>query len=147
MSIDTNLSIYGGRLVRDPEEIGDGKGCRFSVASNRYYKDGSGDRQKDTTFMTVVAWASLADLIMGRCKKGSSVLVEGRLENRSYEDGDGTKKRFVNIIARDVRFIDNPESERRSSDSELSGTSDEVPESMDEASYKAFQALMGGAGK
>lgn len=106
MSIDTNLVIFGGRLTDDPRSVGsENQGCRFDVASNRRYKTKEGEVKEDPTFMSVSCWGPLAGLVMKRCSKGSSVLVEGRLEVRNVTDDEGNTRKYVNIVARDVRFI------------------------------------------
>lgn len=111
MSLDFNLSILGGRLVEDPKTIGDGKGARFSMASNRRYRDKEGELQKDTTYMSVTCWSRLAGLVLKNCRKGDVILVEGRLETRKVGTDDGNRT-YTNIVARDVRFMnyrDEPE--------------------------------------
>lgn len=106
MSIDTNLVIFGGRLTDDPRSVGnEEQGCRFDVASNRRYKTKEGEVKEDPTFMSVTCWGSLAGLVMKRCSKGSSVLVEGRLEVRNVTDDEGNTRKYVNIVAKDVRFV------------------------------------------
>ena len=105
MSIDYNRIIFGGRLVNDPEELGSGKGCKFDMASNRRYKDSSGEQREETTFVPVTCWAQLGKVVMGRSRKGDAVLVEGRLEVRKFEDAEGNRRSYTNIVATDVRFI------------------------------------------
>ena len=56
--------------------------------------------------MPVTCWGSLAELVTSRCKKGSAVIVEGRIESRKFKGDDGESKKYVNIVARDVRFVD-----------------------------------------
>ena len=117
MSIDFNLVVLGGRLTSDPTPVGD-KGCKFDIAINRSYKK-DGERVEDTTYMPVTVWGVLSELVMQRCTKGSQVLVDGRIEVRKFDGDDGTPRKYVNIVASDVRFVD-----KRSFDSE---TSEEEP--------------------
>lgn len=134
MSIDYNLSLLGGRLTQDPVSIGNGKGARFSMASNRYYRDSEGERVEETTYMDITVWAGLAELVLRRCRKGSPVLVEGRLESRKVKDDEGNTKKYVNIVANEIRFIDSNIEHDDVDD-------DEVPVNMDEKSFKAFKKL------
>jgi single-strand DNA-binding protein len=103
MSIDTNIVIFGGRLVKDPSDLG-GKGCKIEVASNRVYKD-DGEVKKATTFMPVSCWGKLGEQVMKFCKKGDAVLVEGEIEDRRFTGTDGLEKKIVGIRARDVHFV------------------------------------------
>jgi len=112
MSVDMNLVIFGGRLTDDPTPLGDtGTGCRFDIASNRTYKDRDGTRQEATTYMSVTCWGPLAELVSERCSRGSAVIVEGRLEVRRIDGEDGASKKYTNIVARDVRFVDSRSSD------------------------------------
>lgn len=104
MSIDYNKSIVGGRLTASPTPIGD-NGCRFSVATNRTYKNRDGDHQEETTYVDCVAWGRLSELVLDRCDTGSAVLVEGRIEVRRVEDDEGNTRRYTNVVANDVRFV------------------------------------------
>jgi single-strand DNA-binding protein len=107
MSIDMNLVVMGGRLTDDPSSIGDGNsGCKFDIASNRSYRDKSGERREDPTYMPVVCWSTLSEIVMKRGRKGSAVLVEGRLSVRKFTGDDGKPRKYVSIVARDVRFVD-----------------------------------------
>lgn len=109
MSVDLNSVFFGGRLTGNPVAIGDGsKGCRFDVASNRRYKTKDGVLQEDTTYMSIICWGPQSIAVMKYCKKGTPVIVEGRLENRRVETEDGVKK-FINIVASDVRFVSAPQ--------------------------------------
>jgi single stranded DNA-binding protein len=103
MSIDTNIVLFGGRLVADPTTLG-GKGARFEVACNRTYEL-NGEKKKVTTFMPIFCWGKLGDVVLKSCKKGDSVLVEGELEDRRFTGDDGQKRKLVGIKASDVKFV------------------------------------------
>lgn len=146
MSIDMNLVVFGGRLTDDPTPIGNSnQGCRFDVASNRSYKK-DGERQEDTTFMPVTVWGTLAELVMQRCHRGSQVLINGRIEVRKFDGEDGSPRKYVNIVATDVRFVD----ARSADDSPSPRTKDEspfpagqqLPQGVDPASAQALLALL-----
>ncbi len=103
-----NKAIIIGNLTRDPElkAIASGnKVCTFSVATNRTYKDANGTRQEKTDYHNVVVWGKTAENVATYMKKGSQILVEGRMETRSWDDAaTGTKKYRTEIIADTVQF-------------------------------------------
>jgi single-strand DNA-binding protein len=103
-----NKAILIGNLTRDPElkAIPSGnKVCTFSLATNRTYKDASGARQEKTDYHNIVVWGKTAENVAQYMKKGSQILVEGRMETRSWDDqATGTKKYRTEIIADTVQF-------------------------------------------
>lgn len=76
---------------------------KFNVAVKRDFENANGERETD--FISCVAWRKLADLVNQYCKKGSRVLVSGSLQTRSYEAQDGTKRYATEIIADKVEFL------------------------------------------
>lgn len=103
---DINSVFFGGRLTDDPRPIG--SGCKFDVASNRVYNK-DGERNQITTFMPVTVWGPQASTVLKYMRKGSSVLVEGRLDVHKFDRKDGTKGKETTLIARDVHFMDKPQ--------------------------------------
>ncbi len=102
-----------GRLTRDPElfvTAGDVSVAKMSVAVDRRFKDSNGDKQTD--FINVVAWRTLADNCCRYLLKGKQVAVEGSLQIRSYEDRDGVKRTAAEVVADNVEFL-SPASERK----------------------------------
>lgn len=103
-----NKAILIGNLTRDPElkAIASGnKVCTFSIATNRTYKDSNGVRQEKTDYHNIVVWGKTAENVATYMKKGSQVLVEGRMETRSWDDAaTNTKKYRTEIIADTVQF-------------------------------------------
>ena len=82
--------------------------CSFSVAVNRVYKDASGTQKEDVSFIDCSAWGALGNMIGQYAKKGSAVLVSGRLDQRSWEDKNtGQKRSRVEIVVEDFNFIGN----------------------------------------
>jgi single-strand DNA-binding protein len=97
-----------GNLTRDPElrQTPSGQSVvSFSLALNRAYKDQSGDWQEATDYIDVVAWGPLAERVSQYVTKGRRVLVQGRLQSRSWEQ-DGQKRSKVEVLANDVTFLD-----------------------------------------
>jgi len=103
-----NKAIVVGNLTRDPEltAIPSGqKVCKFGVATNRVWKDKSGIRQESTTYHNIVVWGRQAETSAQYLKKGQQVMIEGRIETRSWDDKTtGEKKYRTEIIADRVQF-------------------------------------------
>ena len=102
-------AIITGNLTRDPELRTTPSGtsvCGFSVAVNRVYKDSNGEQKEDVSYIDCSAWGKLGEMINQYAKKGSGVLVSGRLDQRSWEDKtDGKKRSRVEIVVEDFNFI------------------------------------------
>ena len=104
-------AIITGNLTRDPElrAISSGTSvCSFSVAVNRTYRDANGEQKESVSFIDCSAWGKLGEMINQYAKKGSSVLVSGRLDQRSFEGKDGVKRSRTEIVAEDFNFIGAP---------------------------------------
>lgn len=102
-----NKALVIGNLTRDPEIKALPSGINvatFSVATNRVWKDKNGAKQENTDFHNVVVFGRQAETIGQYLKKGSSVLVEGRMQTRSWDGQDGTKKYRTEIVADRVQF-------------------------------------------
>ncbi len=98
-----NRVVLAGNLVRDPELRFTSNGvpvCSFSIAVNRV-------RSKDEAvdFFNVSAWRELGETIANWKKKGDPILVEGRLQYRTWEAQDGTKRSAVDVVADGVQFL------------------------------------------
>ncbi len=97
-----------GNLTRDPElkAIPSGiKVCSFSVATNRVWKDKNGARQEAADYHNVVVFGRQAETVAEYMKKGSQVMVEGRMQTRSWDDAaTNTKKYRTEVIADRVQF-------------------------------------------
>lgn len=101
-----NECILIGNLTKDPEISTTSNGtsvCRFTVAVPRRFSNAEGERETD--FISVVAWRSLADNCHKFIKKGSKVAVVGSIQSRSYDATDGTKRYVTEIIAQNVEFL------------------------------------------
>lgn len=103
-----NKAIVIGNLTRDPElrSLPSGiKVCSFSLATNRVWKDKSGARQEATDYHNVVVFGRQAETVAQYMKKGSSMLVEGRMQTRSWDDkNSGEKKYRTEIVADRTQF-------------------------------------------
>lgn len=95
-----------GNLTRDPELSETPSGvavCHFSIAVNRNYQSGDGERQTD--FFNCVAWRGLGETIARYTKKGKKVAITGTIQTRTYENNQGVKVPAIDIVAQDVEFL------------------------------------------
>lgn len=100
--MNLNKVFLVGRLTRDPEKRNLPSGqsvVSFGLATNRFYKDPSGQKQQKTEFHNITAFGNLADTISKYLNKGSLALIEGRLQTRSWEDASNVKHYRTEIIA------------------------------------------------
>lgn len=105
--MNLNKVFIAGNLTRDPElrqTSGGHAVCSFSIATNRFYKDAAGARQQQAEFHNIVAWGRQAEIIHQYLKKGSILLVEGRLQTRSWQDQQGTKHWRTEVIADQIQL-------------------------------------------
>lgn len=96
-----------GNLTRDPELKALPSGTKvasFSIATNRIFKDRDGKKQEASEFHNIVAFSKLGELCAQYLKKGQQVLVDGRIQTRSWDKPDGTKAYRTEIIADNVQF-------------------------------------------
>jgi single-strand DNA-binding protein len=97
-----------GNLTRDPElrqTPGGTSVCQFGVAVGRRYKDNSGQWVDKASFFDVVVWGQQGENCAQYLSKGREVAVDGRLDQRSWDAQDGSKRSKVEIIAETVVFL------------------------------------------
>lgn len=102
-----NKVVLLGRLTKDPDVKYTQTGkvvTQFTLAVDRPFKDAGGNKEAD--FIPVVVWGKAAELVGNSCQKGHRLLVEGRLQIRSYDAKDGTKRWVTEVIANSVEFIE-----------------------------------------
>jgi single-strand DNA-binding protein len=99
-----NITVVGN-ITRDPELRFTPSGqanARLGVAVNRRWQDrNSGEWQEATSFFDVICWRELAENVSESLKRGTRVIVTGRLEQRTWEQ-EGNKRSVVEIIADEV---------------------------------------------
>ena len=96
-----------GNLTRDPElrAIPSGQNvCSFSLAVNRTWKNASGEQQEAVDYIDCNIWGKPAEIINQYMKKGSGILVSGRLQQRSWEQ-EGQKRSKVEVVVEDFNFV------------------------------------------
>ena len=134
-----NKAIIIGRLTRDPEMRTTTSGTNsttFTVAVSRNYTSANGERETD--FLNCVAWRKQAENIAKYCTKGSQVAVEGRIQTRSYDAQDGTKRYVTEIIADNVTFLGGRGSNVPSEDNYVGGSSSVDTTDISEDPFKDF---------
>lgn len=111
-TMNLNKVILVGRLTRDPEmrTIPSGHSvCNFGLATNRVWNDReSGQKREETEFHNIVLWRRLAEIASQFLTKGSMVLIEGRLQTRSWEDQAGNKRYRTEVVADSMQLGPKP---------------------------------------
>lgn len=99
-----NCVTLMGRLVADPDmrvTSTNKSVINFRIAVDRAYSKGD---NKQTDFITIVAWENTADFIYKYFHKGDMIALRGEIQTRNYEDKDGNKRTAVEVLAREVSF-------------------------------------------
>jgi single-strand DNA-binding protein len=124
-----NKAIIVGNLTRDPEQKALPSGTQtasFSVATNRVYTDREGKRQESTEYHNILVFGPQSEHCARFLRKGSGVLVEGRIQTRSWEK-DGVKQYRTEIVADRVQFGSKPTTGTPTDNTEPT-TAEEYPE-------------------
>ena len=103
-----NKATILGRLGKDPELRTTGGGtevANFSVATSETFTDKNNEKKETTEWHSVVVWGKLAGIAKKYLAKGREVLIEGKLQTRSWDDKDGTKKYKTEIVASNIVLI------------------------------------------
>ena len=104
--VNFNRVILAGNMTRDPELRFTNDGipvCSFGIAVNRVRS-----RSEEVDFFNISAWRELGETIANYKKKGDPILVEGRLQYRTWEAQDGSKRSAVDVVADNVQFLGRP---------------------------------------
>ena len=115
-----NRIILLGRLVKDPDVKVTTSGktvCTFTLAVDRPFSGKDGKREAD--FINIQTWNKTAELIGNYVSKGQRLLVDGRLQIRSYDGKDGQKHYATEVIADRVEFIERKEKSAQKAESEV----------------------------
>ena len=104
-----NKVILMGNLTRDPElkYLPDGTAmAKFGLAVNRRYNDRqSGEKKEEVCFVDITTWRREAEICNEYLKKGSPLLLEGRLHLNSWETDDGQKRSKLEVIVERVQLL------------------------------------------
>lgn len=103
-----NKFQFLGRLTKEPEtkvmQNSNDKVTSFTLAVNRKYTDANGERKTD--FFNLISFGKTAEFCEKYYKKGQQVLVEGRIQNRSWDDQNGQKRYATDFIVEQAYFAD-----------------------------------------
>jgi len=102
-----NKALIIGNLTREPEQKALPSGMAvtsFSVATNRVWKDKDGNKQESADYHNIVVFGRQAETSAQYLKKGQNVLVEGRIQTRSWDGPDGAKRYRTEIVADRIQF-------------------------------------------
>ena len=100
-----------GNLTRDPElryTPGGTAVVNLRMATNRRFKDRTGEMKQEVCYLTVVSWDKQAEVCNQYLHKGSPLFVEGRLQSRSWDGPDGKKRNVIEIHAERIQFLGAP---------------------------------------
>lgn len=103
-----NKVILLGRLTNDPQlrNVPSGQPvCSFGLATNRVWTDRkTGEKQQKAEFHNIVLWRRLAEIANQYLRKGSLVLIEGRLQTRSWQDPSGQRRYRTEVVAQNMQL-------------------------------------------
>lgn len=102
-----NKVLLLGRLGQDPDvklTPAGNKVLSISLATSRRYKDKAGEKQEKVEWHRLVIWNRLAEIVGEYCKKGSQLLIEGRLETRKWQDDKGQDRYVTEIIVENLNL-------------------------------------------
>jgi single-strand DNA-binding protein len=104
-----NSVMIIGRLTRDPETRYTAKGtplCEISVATTRIWKDDTGEKQEESTFIDCILWRRQAEIAQQYLQKGREVFISGRLQLDSWEDRQtGQKRSRLRVVAENMQLL------------------------------------------
>ena len=136
MSISYNKVILVGRLTADPEITFAQNGMqisKFILAVDRQYQK---DKQQEADFLRIISFGKLAEIVRDYLRKGSLIMVEGRIQTSRFTGQDGVTKYYTDIIAEKINFMETKKSQNKStslpeipnnSPESLEKDADEVP--------------------
>ena len=132
-----NLAILIGNLGRDPELRYTPSGqavASFSMATTERWKDKSGQMTERTEWHNIVCWGRNAEVASQYLKKGSPVYIEGRIQNRTYDDKDGNRRYISEVVARRLQMLSR-KGESAESPSDVPPEPENVPETDDDLPF------------
>ncbi len=140
--MSVNKAILIGRLGKDPElrYTPSGKAVTsFSLATTERWTGADGQRNESTTWHNIIAWGKQAELLKEYLSKGREVYIEGRIDNRSYEDKEGNKRYISEVVVQNFSFIgsrgDQDNGPRRESEPPPPPPSDDLGSSDDDLPF------------
>ena len=103
-----NKAIIIGNAGKDPEtrtlESG-AKVTQIAVATSETWKDKEGNKKEETQWHNVVLWRGLAEVAEKYVRKGTKLMIEGKIVTRSYDDKDGNKRYVTEIVGKEMKML------------------------------------------
>lgn len=128
--MNLNKVFILGRLTRDPEQrtMPNGRSVSgFSIATNRIWLNPeTREKQEQTQFHNIVAFGRLAEICNQYLTKGQLILIEGRLQTRSWQDQEGNKRSRTEVIAEGMQMGPRAGSSRTSEETSVPESSEEI---------------------
>ena len=121
--VSVNRVILAGNLASDPQlkETSNGKAMTiFPVAVNKRWRNQAGESKKETAFFRIIVWNNIAENCARYLRKGGAVLVEGRLQTRSFKNSAGQIQYMTEVVGDQVTFLNKPSKELSKRDEEPS---------------------------
>ena len=106
-----NKVILMGRLTRDPDVRTTQSGKSVAQMTLAVDRRKGADGKQDADFLALIAWEKIADIAANYLHKGSKILVEGRLQSRSYDAQDGSKRYVTEVIVSNLEFCESRKQE------------------------------------
>lgn len=110
--MNLNKAFVLGRLTADPQLRNTTSGqavASFSVATNRVWTDKAGAKQESAEFHNIVVWGRQAEIASQFLTKGAMVLIEGRLQTRSWADKQGQQRKTTEIVCERMQLGPRPQ--------------------------------------
>jgi single-strand DNA-binding protein len=111
-----------GNSVKEPELKYTPSGtavCNITVATNREWKDNTGQMKQEATFTRVVAWGKLGEIISQYLRKGGKVYIEGRISTRSWADQQNVTHYMTEVVAENMILLDSRPADARPQEEDM----------------------------
>src|SRR5581483_8501808 len=105
--MNLNKAFILGNVTRDPDVRSLPSGqqvASFSIATNRFYTDGGGQKKQEAEFHNIVCFGKLADIVSRYITKGALMLIEGRIKTRNWQNQQGVKQYRTEIVSETVQL-------------------------------------------
>ena len=145
-SLNLNKVVLCGRLTADPELKQTTSGIAvvsFTLAVNRRFQAKGTDgapAQQQADFISVVAWRQTAEFISRYFKKGSALCITGSIQTRTWQDAQGQKRYFTDVVVDEVNFVDS-KGESPAGGSTYTPTSYQTPGFSSDAGVPHFEEM------
>lgn len=142
--MNLNKALIIGNLTRDPETRALPSGqsvVSFGVATNRVWKDASGEKKQAAEFHNIVAFGKLADICSQYLTKGKMVFIEGRIQTRTWQASDGQKRSRTEIVAENMQMGPRSTQSLQSQETRGVNTKNEEEPPLDTVEYPQDEAV------